>query len=607
MKSEVRKTFFFVGVAFFAALLAWLVQPRDDSLAQPIDMVGQLIVSERGDSASLLDATGMEIVRWDEVDQKPFRFVVQEDSEGKWVIPSHSDYPADAKEQFGKASSALTGVKILSVASDSPSEHKAFGLLDPLSGAVQGGKATAEQIGTRITFRNKSGQPIVDLIVGHEDKEQEGTRYVRYADKDTIYQIELDLSQFSTSFSDWIEKDLLQADGMLGLRNVAIEDYVIEGDRKVNRGVILLDYDDRADPRWQLKDAVRYEGGKPQPVSLAADEQLSVSVLDNLRAALGELSIVDVRRKSDSVRKLINAEPVSESEQTQMQLDMASCGYFIADLPDVGLSLVANEGLIQASLSDGVDYVLQFGALTKAAGENLDAMKKSDAADPASNEAPASEEKKVGQNRFLFVRVGFNQETIKKPELKPLPTAPEAPAADADEAAKTAYNAALTAFQSEKEKIESENAANQQEYDDAIAAGQEKAKRLQARFADWYYVVSDAEFQKIHLTWNQVVEKKSANPEGAAAGLPGMPPMPMERKPDLDSNVMDFGKMIEAAEAKAAEPAAEPTPAPETPAAEPAAEPTPVPETPATEPVAEPIPVPETPAAEPAPAPETPA
>ncbi len=599
MKSEVRKTFFFVGVAFFAALVAWLVQPRDDSLAQPVDMVGQPIVSERGDHASLLDATGMEIVRWDDVDQKPFRFVVQEDAEGKWVIPSHSDYPADAKEQFGKASSALTGVKILSVASELPMEHKTFGLLDPLSDAVQGGKVASEQIGTRITFRNKSGQSIVDLIVGHEDQEQTGTRYVRYADKDTVYQIELDLSQFSTSFGDWIEKDLLQADGMLGLRNVAIEDYSIEDGRKVDHGTIVLNYDDRADPRWQLDGAIRYENGKPLSRSLGADEQLSASVLDKLRAALGELSIVDVRRKSDSVRKLIQAEPITDAEQVQMQLDMASRGYFIMELPDAGLSLISNKGLIQACLDDGVNYVLQFGALTTAAGENLDAMQKSDAeAEKSQNAASAEEkeEKKVGQNRFLFVRVGFDSEAIAKPILKPLPTEPAAPAADADEATRTAYQTALATFQSEKEKIESENAASQQEYDETIAFGQEKAKQLQARFADWYYVVSDAEFQKIHLTWDQVVEKKSDVP--VDAGLPGMPSVPTERKRGLDSEVMDFGQMIESAEAKAAaenpaEPVVEPAPVAEN-LAEPAVEPAPAAENPA-EPVVEPSPAAENP------------
>ena len=37
-----------------------------------------------------------------------------------WSIPSHSDYPADAKEHMAQAATALLDLEVLSVASERP-------------------------------------------------------------------------------------------------------------------------------------------------------------------------------------------------------------------------------------------------------------------------------------------------------------------------------------------------------------------------------------------------------------------------------------------------------------------------------------------------------
>ena len=63
--------------------------------------------------------------------------------------------------------------------------------------------------------------------------------------------------------------------------------------------------------------------------------------------------------------------------------------------------------------------------------------------------------------------------------------------------------------------MERENRRKEEEYDEKVKAAQKRVKELNARFADWYYVVSDAEYAKIHLDRAGVVQKKSkeAKPE----------------------------------------------------------------------------------------------
>ena len=84
--------------------------------------------------------------------------------------------------------------------------------------------------------------------------------------------------------------------------------------------------------------------------------------------------------------------------------------------------------------------------------------------------------------------------------------------------------------EAERERIEKQNRIKQDEYNDKVKAGQDRVKELNARFADWYYVVSDETYRKIHLGEDQIVKKKA--PEKAAdATLPANPFPPAKSLP----------------------------------------------------------------------------
>ena len=59
-----------------------------------------------------------------------------------------------------------------------------------------------------------------------------------------------------------------------------------------------------------------------------------------------------------------------------------------------------------------------------------------------------------------------------------------------------------------------------------MEAGKKRVGELNARFADWYYVISDDVYQKIHLSRDQIVKKKGAEvPAGDQPGNPADKPL----------------------------------------------------------------------------------
>ena len=76
-------------------------------------------------------------------------------------------------------------------------------------------------------------------------------------------------------------------------------------------------------------------------------------------------------------------------------------------------------------------------------------------------------------------------------------------------------------WRQKREAVLAENARKKKAYEDQIDAGKERSAELNHRFADWYYVISDATYQKIHLTMKDLIEQKP--PTESPEGGPGLP------------------------------------------------------------------------------------
>jgi hypothetical protein len=65
-----------------------------------------------------------------------------------------------------------------------------------------------------------------------------------------------------------------------------------------------------------------------------------------------------------------------------------------------------------------------------------------------------------------------------------------------------------TAEEAERLAVEKENKRRQDDYAAKVKAGQEKVKQLNERFADWYYIISDDTYKKIHLGRKDIIKTK---------------------------------------------------------------------------------------------------
>lgn len=106
-----------------------------------------------------------------------------------------------------------------------------------------------------------------------------------------------------------------------------------------------------------------------------------------------------------------------------------------------------------------------------------------------------------------------------------LPTSRKPDAAENLKKADEAEAAAQVALENRR-RVERENRRKQDDYDDKVKSAQKRVRELNGRFADWYYVVSDKEYAKIHLGRNSMVQTSEAKtapvdpavPAGALGG-----------------------------------------------------------------------------------------
>jgi hypothetical protein len=66
-------------------------------------------------------------------------------------------------------------------------------------------------------------------------------------------------------------------------------------------------------------------------------------------------------------------------------------------------------------------------------------------------------------------------------------------------------------------------------FDDKVAAGKKQADELNARFGDWYYVISAENFNKLHVSRKDLVREKG---KAADEKKPAEPPIRSDEPPD---------------------------------------------------------------------------
>jgi hypothetical protein len=465
--SEIAKTIAFVAVGGIFIGAAWVARPTahepgvfDDSGERFFDLFDPL------------EARSLEIVEFDETTGRPEIFKVAQVN-GVWSLPSAENYPADAEDQLAAAAASVVDLTKSPHVSDSRNDHELYGVLDPMSA-----EAGATGVGTRITLKSASDKVLADVIVGKEVKGSE-MRHVRDPRHDRVYTTAISLDKFSTSFEDWIERDLLQLNPS-DLRRVVIHDYSIDemANQLIRRDVLTLDWDTK-DSTWTME-------------GLSESQELVKDKINNLKWALDDLEIIGVHRKPAGLSAELRT-------MEAMQLDaqavgsLRSRGFYISE----GM-LISNEGELRVGTSGGVMYTLRFGeiALGYDSGEE------------------AEDAEGAGASRYLFVTARLDESLIPEPVIEELPDidfasliAEEDDEVDPEDPdAPTAQEELEAKLEETRKKIEEENQRRVAEHETKLVEAQETVDKLNDRFADWYYVISDTVYQKLRLRRSDLVK-----------------------------------------------------------------------------------------------------
>jgi hypothetical protein len=654
--SESTKTAVFAVVAGTCILLAVVTSPR---VNRNIDangslQVGTLLFNEKFADAS--QAASLKITRVDEDKLTMETFEIARDkASGLWKIPSEYDYPADATEQVQKATTPLSDLKILDVVSTSQGDQSLYGVVEPndkLTAGVTG-------IGMLVSVADENRGDLARLIIGKEDADQPGLRFVRIPNQDPIYRVELDPAVFATDFKKWIKGDLLEVRSF-DINQIKFRDYEIvltqNGAQLGARMRYNMDADltyDTSGNAWQLDRMLVYDGGQPQPAEMAAGEELKNEKLNAVRTAAQSLQIVGVLPKPKGLAADLKAEKaLLESDEAKLSLFQKG---FVPQEINGATEVYASGGETLLVTQDGVIYSLRFGEqrLSEAAvggesdeaaegsareryllvtarldeerfplpdlqpvPESLDDLRKLDAekraqqapaAQPAADdstpvdvaqpaEAPADSNTPADLNSPADSNTPADSnspaedaapvEDASAPGAEPSADASAADPADNDEAALNACgpqepaeqapavqtdaasdtavqdtavqdtavqeaapaNPAATPAVAEGDETEEEmrerlavvreeiTKANQRLIDarnDKMSSARKKVQVLNAKFADWYYLIGEASYQQLRLKRADFIGPKGAAPAAPAApgdlpfgfpGLPGLPP-----------------------------------------------------------------------------------
>ena len=450
--TETRKTIIFAAAAVVLVLLAMVTAPKRITPNAFVDQ-GELFFPDFQDPNA---ARTLEVIDFDEETGAAVPFKVTFDGT-YWTIPSHHNHPADARDRLAETAAAVIGIRKDDFRSDNTADHEACGVIDPLDESITGVSGR----GQRVTIKGANDVVLADFIIGDPIADRPGFRFVRVPGQKRVYAVKTDID-ISTRFKDWIESDLLLVDKD-AVSRIVLKDYSInERTRQLDqRGVLTLNKDGDV---WTAPD-------------LKQGQAVDAAKVGQFLTAVDELAIEGVRPKPEGLSVSLTRSMDSLRVSTEDMLSLQSKGfYFTRDG-----RLVSNEGELQILTKEGVRYTLRFGEVVYGSGLSVTAGGGDDDTGP-------------GENRYLFITTEFDSTMFPappQPENTNFLSRPDSVRTDADRANKALYDAHQTwrAKQSQRRRI---------------------SEDLNARFANWYYVISSKSFESLRKTRADLIKEEES-------------------------------------------------------------------------------------------------
>lgn len=444
---QTKITIYFIAAAITLTALAFVLKPSRITPDAFLDM-GEEFFPEFTDPNS---ATTLEVITFDETTGSTKAFKVSFAS-NRWTIPSHHGYPADGKERLAKTAAGVIDIKKDDFRTDNVSEHELCKVLDPLDES-----ASINGRGQRVTIKGQGDEILADIIIGDFIEGHQNMRFVRIPDQKRVYAARVDID-LSTDFADWIETDLMNVSQnrieKVNIKNYSINERTGSVDNRDNTQLY------KKDDSWTAR-------------KLSSGKALDTLKMKELLVALDFLSIVGVRKKPEGLSaslKKDGAQSMSNSDVRSLQ----SKGYFITR----DKQLLSNEGELVFTTSDAVQYTLRFGEVVYGSGLAV-----------TSGQGNSGNKEASGENRYLFITTSFDQSFIPKPKSV------------RDSSFIGVADSLLTTSQREEKEVW----RNYRVWENRIANGKKLSQEMNARFAEWYYVISSASYDKIHLSRKDLI------------------------------------------------------------------------------------------------------
>ena len=257
----------------------------------------------------------------------------------------------------------------------------------------------------------------------------------------------------------------------------------------------------------------QFRDGERKPTELLPTEELNSQKLNDLKTALGDMKIVGVLRKPTGLGADLKA-GADFMNNEESQTSLMNRGFYLVDIGGGDPEIRAANGEVLVGLKDGVEYVLRFGEIASVRGTRRTGRQ--DQPLPVRHRAAGRVQVPAAAARAA---PGRRRQPPRPPPRRRnrqgRQPGPPRRAAKTEEAARKKRKKEKTDLELERERIRKENQRKQDERDEKLKKANTQVAELNARFADWYYIISEDEYKKVHLGRNDLIaEKSSAAAEG---------------------------------------------------------------------------------------------
>lgn len=591
--NESGRTVTYVIVAAVAVGLAWLLSPPGEITPEELRTakVGTEFYPEFTDPNS---ATSIRVVDFDDAKATSRGFGVSFEN-GKWTIPSHHNYPADGADRLAKTAASALHIKREELASNSKQFHEQLGVIDPLDED----KTKLKGRGQRITIKkgddtlvdlivgkaapNRNGfyfirKPNEDATYVAKLSLNLSTKFSDWVETDLLKLNRDDLTEIvQDNYSiDRQRGALIPGDINTLRRDKPADPWKLDGLDETKEEVDVA----KVNAMLGALDDLKLAGVRPKPKGLRPDLTFEEGV-DN--AFEKQALMLDLQRrgffgardpKTGKPRLYSNEGELLAATNKGIVYTLKFGDVFLADEAEieVGASKEAEdaekegtdaEAKAKAALGKQPSRYLfvvarfdekhlgerpvdpgPFNESGEAAPPVVRPKEKSDkteageAPDKPAPDKPDEAKKPEGGDDNCAPGIGDDDE----------PKAPAAgdkadknqgdsdgkkaaPEKSAEELKKEQLGKAKKEHEDKVKKYKSDLAA----FEDKVTAGKKQADELNARFGDWYYVISAENFNKLHVSRKELVKEKGK------AGDEKKPTDPPIRGDDLPEEIKDPG------------------------------------------------------------------